>query len=113
MTHLIAFENAFTTAAEHFSWSAVSGTQPVSSPAQVGVSVAQPPEQPLFGSPLLKHCPCPGGVCANAPPAPRKKMPLTANPRIPFISPPPLGVGSAVRRCRYGTLLQWRDHPNE
>src|SRR5438128_6126318 len=111
MTHLIAFENAFTTAAEHFSWSAVSGTQPVSSDAQVGVSVAQPPEQLLFGSPLLKHCPGPGGVCANAPPAPRKKMPPIASPRIRFMSPPPLGLvrlfaaAATVPFCR-GVITQ-------
>src|SRR5216110_3207807 len=92
----MALLKALMTAAEHFSLSALLGTQPVSSAAHVGVSVAHllassHPEKP---DPLVapsKHAPGPGGVCANAPPAPRKNMPLTANPRMPFIEPSSVG----------------------
>src|SRR5439155_698702 len=91
-TQAIAFWNAFTVASEHFRWSLVSGTQPGSSDAHVGLSLAQPPEQPIDESPPLKQR---GTVVvvvwANAPPTPSKKMPPIATPRMPFMSPPPLG----------------------
>src|SRR5438045_1875303 len=54
-TQAIAFWNAFTVASEHFRWSLVSGTQPGSSDAHVGLSLAQPPEQPIDESPPLKQ----------------------------------------------------------
>src|SRR5439155_16902212 len=113
----MAFVKPLMTAAAHFSLSALLGTQPVSSAAHVGGSVANllASSHPWRPGPGLvapsKHAPGPGGVCANAPPAHRKNMPLTANRRIPFMKPYSVGVGSAVRRCRYGTLLQWRESP--
>src|SRR5262249_11855647 len=80
-------------AAEHLASFALAGTQPGSSLAHDALSVAHTLLSQSGGlSAPLKHCPGPGGVCANAPPAPRKKMPPISSPRMPFMSPPPLGL---------------------
>src|SRR5437867_9764619 len=81
MTDAIALLNAFDSPSEHLRWFFVFETHPPSSAAHELV----PP------SLQSKCCPGPGGV-ANAPPAPSKKMPPIAAPRMRFMSPPPLGL---------------------
>src|SRR5439155_7909271 len=83
MTAATALPNAFDSPSEHLRWFFVFETHPPSSLAQL---IPDPP-----GSLQLKCCPGPGGA-ANAPPAPRKKMPPIAAPRMRFMSPPPLGL---------------------
>ena len=79
MTVAIALLNALAMPSEHFPWSLVSGTQPVSSLAH------EIPDPPLLQS---KCWPGPGGAASATPAVARKNPPMT-NPRSRFMRPPP------------------------